>query len=91
MLTTVAVVAGLAIGVAIRLRSQRLRDTAPVPLHVPVMPRPPLAGTRYERMGDPRRTARRVADDRRDGIRFENGRRQRPDRRMPNTVWDQAQ
>jgi hypothetical protein len=46
---------------------------------------------RYERMGDPRRKARRVANDRRDNIRFENGRRERPDRRMPNTVWDQAQ
>lgn len=46
---------------------------------------------RYERMGDPRGTERRVAEDRRDAIRFENSRRHRPDRRMPNTVWDQAQ
>lgn len=147
MLTTVAVVAGLAIGTTVWLRSQRTRDLAPAPiqtraptrlptrdapaiqarrnpatrttllrLHAPSgccgdaqllaehplssgsAPALPLIGCgrmdcacRYERAADARRTERRLADDRRDAIRFENGRRRRPDRRMQNTVWNQAQ
>jgi len=142
MLTTVAVVAGLAIGTMVWLRSQRTRDLAPAPvqtriavraatpaaatlarrnpskrntllrLHAPSgccrdaqlmtefplsaasAPALPLVGCgrvdcacRYERMPDARRAERRLAEERRDAIRFENGRRRRPDRRATNTVW----
>jgi hypothetical protein len=45
---------------------------------------------RYEAYPDKRRWQRRNADDRRDGFRLEDGRRYRPDRRRPNTVWDEA-
>jgi hypothetical protein len=45
---------------------------------------------RYEQVVDLRRRDRRQAIDRRDAIRLDDGRRHRPDRRMPNTVWNEA-